>query len=463
MSISEILAAHAIGLKWNSLPEIVRDCARIFLLDTLAVGVAGAAAPFADAIHATEAAGSTGAAIVFGRAGTISARSAAFVNAYQIHAQEFDCVHEAAVLHPYSAVLGALAADCTARSDPVDGPSFATALVAGVDISVSLGLAARSPLKFFRPATAGIFGATAAVARVRGLTLAQTVAAMGHALSFAAGTMQAHVEGTPGLALQVAAAARGAIVAADLAQAGVPAAAMSIEGPFGYLNLFETAHHIEHVLTRLGRDFAVTELSHKPYPTGRAAHGGIAAVQTLLRAHHITAANIGDLCYIAPGLIARLVGRPERTDMPAAYARLCLPYLAAHTLLHGNVGLHAFAPAALADTTVLELASRVTVAVDNNPDPAAFTPACLRANLNDGRAIEVPVPFLPGSPQAPLDAPARIEKIRQCLAFGGLTLGAEALAGHIDKLDHVTDIAALLALASHPPQAQAQEKHEEIA
>jgi 2-methylcitrate dehydratase PrpD len=430
VSGSEIFASHALSLPWEALPAAARDAARVFLLDTISVGVAGAAAPFADAVMAAEAVGGSGPACVLGRAERLPVRAAAFVNAYQIHAQEFDCVHEPAVLHPYSAVLGALAAECTARRD-VAGTEFGAALVAGVDISVSLGLAATGPLTFFRPATAGIFGATAAVARVRRLTHAQTVAALGHALCFTAGTMQAHVEGTPGLALQVAAAARGAI-----------------EGPFGYLSLFETASDIAPVLARLGRVFAVTELSHKPFPTGRAAHGGIAAVQTLMRTHGAAADDVASLCYIAPSLIARLVGRPAQTGMRAAYARLCLPYLAARTMLHGAVGLDAFSPAALDDAAVLALAAHVAVDVDDNPDPAAFTPALLRADLRDGRRIEIPVPHLPGSPAAPLDVAARLDKVRQCLAFAGIAVDPGEFAERIEALDQMADMRRLLTVAT---------------
>jgi 2-methylcitrate dehydratase PrpD len=355
------------------------------------------------------------------------------------------------VLHTYSAVLGALSAECTARPG-IDGASFGAALVAGVDIAVSLGLAATSPITFFRPATAGIFGATAALARLRGLSYAQTVAALGHALAFASGTMQAHIEGTPGLALQVAAAARNALAAADLAEAGLPGASLSIEGPFGYLSLFEKTHDLAPVLARLGKDFAVSELSHKPFPTGRAGHGGIGAVQSLMRIHGVAAADIEALRYVAPSLIARLVGRPARADMRVAYARLCLPYLAARTAFFGTVGLDAFSPEALADEAVLELAARITVAVNDNPDPAAFTPAVLHATLRDGRKIEISLPALHGSPSLPLDRPARLAKVDQCLAFGALDMPAEILATRIEALDTEPNMAALFALACPFPQ-----------
>jgi 2-methylcitrate dehydratase PrpD len=449
MTAAEIFATHALALNWHALPEPARDTAKIFLLDTVAVGIAGVRAPFAAAVAAAESQGSAGRARIFGSPARVSARSAAFVNAYQIHAQEFDCVHEPAVLHPFSAVLGALSAECTARSG-IDGASFGAAVVAGVDIAVSLGLAATGPLSFFRPATAGIFGATAAVARLRGLTHPHTIAALGHALAFASGTMQAHVEGTPGLALQVAAAARNALAAADLAQAGLPGAAHSIDGPFGYFSLFETSYDLAPILARLGQSFGVIGLSHKPFPTGRAGHGGIGAVQTLLSSRGVASADIAELRYVAPSLIARLVGRPAHASMSVAYARLCLPYLAAHAAFAGSVGLDAFSPACMADPAVLELAGRITVEVDGNPDPAAFTPAVLHARLCDGRTLEIAVPALSGSPALPLDRAARLRKVRDCLSFAGLDLPAEHLAARIEALEHEADMDALFALACPP-------------
>jgi 2-methylcitrate dehydratase PrpD len=259
--------------------------------------------------------------------------------------------------------------------------------------------------------------------------------------------MQAHLEGTPGLALQVAAAARNALAACDLAEAGLPGATCCIAGPFGYLALFEKSHDLPPALARLGQDFAVTELSHKPHPTGRAGHGGIGAVQTLLRLHGVTAADIAALRYVAPPLIARLVGRPALPGMRVAYARLCLPYLAARTAIFGNVGLDAFTPDALADTGVLELAARITVDVNDNPDPAAFTPAQLHAHLRDGSTLEIAVPALSGSPALPLNRAARLGKVADCLAFGRLHLPAEILAARTEALEREPDMAAYFALA----------------
>jgi 2-methylcitrate dehydratase PrpD len=453
MTASARFAAHALGLTWQHLPAPAQRAAKLFLADTIGVGAAGARAPHAASIRTLEAADSRGTAHVLGAHGAFSIRSAAFANAFQIHAMEFDCVHEPAVLHPCSAVLGALIAECTGGAR-LTGADLGAALVAGVDIAVGLGLAARGRLTFFRPATAGIFGAVAALARARRMTQDQTIAAFGHALAFASGTMQAHVEGMPDLPLQVAAAARNAVIAADLAQAGIPGTRASIEGDFGYLALFEQGHDLQAAFAGLADNSAITALSHKPFPTGRAAHGGIAAVQTLLARHGLTPDDIASLRYQAPGLIARLVGRPAQNGMRVAYARLCLPYLAAHTLLHGTVGLDAFSAAALADPAVLALAQRVTVSADDNPDPSAFVPALLQAKLRDGSGIAIAVPAVLGSPALPLDAAGRLAKLRACLQFGGAPVSAEDLTARIDQLEQLADAGALFRLACAPQAAR---------
>jgi 2-methylcitrate dehydratase PrpD len=92
--------------------------------------------------------------------------------------------------------------------------------------------------------------------------------AFGYALAFASGTMQAHLEGKPTLAIQVAAAARSAVEAVDLALAGLPGPGASIDGPFGYLPLFEDAFDLGPVLAALGQRHRIEEVSWKPFPTG---------------------------------------------------------------------------------------------------------------------------------------------------------------------------------------------------
>jgi 2-methylcitrate dehydratase PrpD len=439
------LVDHALSVEWARLPPGARQAARTFLHDTVCVGVAGRSAANADLIWraAKSWGGEGGACLILGRRGeTTSAPYAAFANAFQIHAQEFDCVHEAAVAHPLATVLAALMAEAQ-RSGPYSGETFLCALVAGVDVVATLGVAVTTPLKFFRPATAGVFGSIAALARLRRLDRKVAIDAFGYGLAFASGTMQAHLEGKPTLAVQVANAARSAVEAVDLAVAGLEGPVGSIDGPFGYLPLFEDGFDLG-VLNELGVSQRIEELSWKPFPTGRAAHGAIVAMREMVRTRRVNAATLAAFVYRAPPLIARLIGRRPFAGMQPAYARLCFAYLGAVVLIRGDVGLESFDAATLNDPAVLALADRIMVEADGNPDPAAFTPATAVATLNDGSHVEIEVTRQFGSPGWPLSRPEHFAKARACLDFGGLPEAYDALAPIFDSFDQAPDAAEAL-------------------
>jgi 2-methylcitrate dehydratase PrpD len=440
---AEILVDHALSLEWELLSPEAQQSARTFLHDTICVGVAGRNASNADKVWNTARlwCASEGSPI-FGRPGIrASAPYAAYVNAFQIHAQEFDCVHEPAVAHPMATIVAALLSEA-ARSGPYSGANFLSALCAGVDVVATLGVAVTAPLKFFRPATAGIFGSVAALSRLRRIDREVALNAFGYALAYASGTMQAHIEGKPALALQVAGAARSAVEAVDLAAAGIEGPLGSIEGPFGYLRLFEDAFDLPPALTALGTVHRVTELSWKPFPTGRAAQGAIVALLGMMRDNGLTAPTLGKFIYRAPPLIARLVGRRPFADMTSSYARLCFPYLGAVALLCGRVGLDHFDEKNLRDPDIHALAERITVEDDGNPDPSAFVPAVALATKSDGTVLHTEVTKQFGSPSWPLTREEHFVKARACLAFGGLPYADAGLAPIYDSFETVPDAAA---------------------
>ncbi|MEX1250447.1 MAG: MmgE/PrpD family protein, partial [Hyphomonas sp.] len=342
--------AHGLEARYGDLPGPARRAIQTFLLDTLGVGIAGAAHPIAgDVRRAALGWGGAGPSRIWGAGSAlVTPATAAFVNGFQIHCQEYDCVHEPAVVHPMAVLLAAVMAHVDAAPRLVSGQDLCMALAVGVDLAAGLGVAARSPLRFFRPANAGLFGAVLAISRLRSFTPQQARDALGYALSFNAGTMQAHVEGKPALPLQIANAARNAIAATDLAGFGISGPQDSLEGPYGYFRLFEEVADPQLLRAALGKTWRIAEVSHKPFPTGRACQGGIALLAQ-------AAPRIGDLAdiakirLIAPPLIQRLVGRPWQAGMTSSYARLCFAYCGAVALRRGTVGLDDFRPDRLAD------------------------------------------------------------------------------------------------------------------
>ncbi len=378
----------------HMLPAGVRADAVRLLGDTLASGAAAVGAPGEpEILGAARLMGSGDEARLIGTHERLPAPSAAFVNGYRVHCLEWDAVHEPAVVHAMSVVVAALHAAID-RQGGCDREEALAALAVGVDIASGLGLSVDSPLTFFRPATAGVIGAALAVARIIG---APADNAMGLAYSSAAGTMQAHVEGSPTLPFQVANAARGAIVAADLAKAGFSAPKDVLEGPFGYYTLFEKGG-----LTRytrdLGKVWRISEISVKPYPSGRASHAALGTLADL----ELVAEEIERIELACPPLIHRLVGRPYHGAMTPAYARLCLPWLSALMITDKRIDPRRFVPADMAEPALAALAAKFALVADGNDDPNALFPQELRVHFADGRVAAQAIAHTLGSPANPL-------------------------------------------------------------
>ncbi len=376
-------------------PDVRADTLRL-LADTLAVGAAGSTAPGAAGVLAAAAAwGGGGIARALGSDDRFPATNAAFINGFRIHCLEWDAVHEAAVVHALSVVTAALGSAIDAQGG-CDPEAALVALAIGVDVAAGLGLAATGPLRFFRPAITGTIGAALAVARIRGIGRDRLADVLGLAHTACSGTMQAHVEASIALPLQIANAARTAVAAADLVAAGLTGPHDALEGPFGHFALFDDGDLASYT-SCLGGIWRISEVATKPFPSGRASHGVLGVLADYSDAKRIDA--------WVPPLVARLVGRPMQRDMTPAYARLCLPFLTALMLTDGRIDPRRFVAATFADPGLLALAANVTIHIDANPDPNALSPQRI---VVDGAEIDIPATL--GSPAARLTEAQRAAK-----------------------------------------------------
>lgn len=399
----------------HTLPPAIRADALRLLGDTLAGGAAGARSPeAAKVLRAIPAVGGGQCRLLSG--GSASKGDAAFFNGFSIHCLEWDAVHEGAVVHALSAVTAALLAQSDAQKG-CDPEAFLTALAVGVDIASGLGIAATGPMKFFRPATAGVIGAALASARLAGLPHDRFADVMGLAYSFASGTMQAHVEASVALPLQIANAARAAVTAADLAQAGMDGPHDIFDGPFGYAALIEPLDMARYTAD-LGEIWRIGEVAIKPFPSGRASHGGLGELERLYR-EGLRLDQVKSIALYAPPLIQRLVGRPYKADMAASYARLCFPILAPLMLRDGVIDPALFDGGALHADELAALAKNVSVQLDDNSDSNAMAPQRLVLTTHGGEVIERVITDNLGSVQNPMNADQSQTKYDLCRRLAG--------------------------------------------
>ncbi|MFT4257898.1 MAG: MmgE/PrpD family protein [Pseudoxanthomonas sp.] len=457
MRLTEALLQHARTLRYQDLSPEAVAATRCFAMDSLAVGLSGSGpqVPLTAVVKQSVAAygaGNAARAWVTGEA--LPAASAAMVNGYQIHNQEFDCVHMPAVVHPMAVIMAALvaAAECRANADgvAVHGKTFIASLNVAVDVATLLGISGRAPMRFFRPSMCGALGAAAGIARMHDADEALQRSMIGLTYGHLSGTMQAHLEGSPALALQVALNARAVLSCWELARNGFPAPRDVLEGPFGYLPLmegeFDTGPSLQKLATHQSQ---ILEVSHKVFPTGGAAHAAQDMLMELRQQHALQLDEVAAIEVQAPPLVRRLVGREYRAGMETSYARLCLPFLLGTVLLDGKVGLSACAPEKLADPRLAAFAEKVALVPNDCDDPNALVPQSMTVTLRDGRVLRNHRDAAIGSPQRPLSRAMQLEKFHHCLDHAARHFGAarrDELISHLDHLQDIDDVRRLVNL-----------------
>jgi 2-methylcitrate dehydratase PrpD len=446
---AEMFARHVVKTRFEDLPPEAVLHAKTFILDTIGVGISGSTAD--GALPLREAAKGWGAAAdaqVWGRRDRVPAPTAALINGFQVHCQEFDCVHEPAVLHPLATALPAALAFAE-RAGGVSGREFLVAVATGVDVSTTLGMASREKLRFFRPATSGGFGAVAAVGRLAGLDAAMLARAFGLQYAQTSGTMQPHVEGNVALPMQVGFNARAALQSCDLASQGVVGPIDTFEGPFGFMPMFEGVWDLGPGLANLGRTWQISQVSHKPFPAGRAGHGGIEGLMRMRAEPWFALDQVASVTVVGPPLIVRLCARPDLPEPTGNYARLCMAFIGAKVLQHGSIDLSRYRGAELNDPVTHDLARLFSMEIDGNPDPNALTPHDLIMRMKDGTEHRWHCAAMLASPERRLTREQHLAKFRDCCRYAADPLAPaqiERLIAMVDALDEVADMRDMAAL-----------------
>ena len=447
--IVESLVEYIQNLTYEDLTPEAIESAKIFIMDTLAVGVAGTAYDATDKALVAAQNWGEGQHSVIGRPGLRLPRpSAAFVNGMQIHALEWDGLHEPSVVIAMCVPISAFAAEMEARK--ISGEKLILATVIAIEIAVFFGGDTANGPRFFRPAVAGGMGATAGLCVLREYSTEQTVHALGLAHAQTAGTMQAHWEGSMALPMQIGNAARMAHASVDMVAAYMTGPVDFIDGRFGFFKLFEAAHDLDNMLDGLGKPFKITEMAHKPFPAGRATQATLTMIQKLRQEHDLKADNIEKIQIFAPPLSIFLVGRPPSPEMTASYARLCLRFVAPLMLIEGDIDPRRYTSAVFADAQIMDLGQRMEICPDGNPDKNALGPQAMKITLTDGTLLEAECTDPLGSPDNALSKQQREDKIRKCFSLGkhqtNVQSEAEPFIQICSQLESVEDTSVLLGM-----------------
>ncbi|MGH7846673.1 MAG: MmgE/PrpD family protein [Candidatus Binatia bacterium] len=335
---TETLARFAASTKLQDIPGTVIENAKLMMLDTIGVILAGARDPGCGLLAEwVKDQGAAQRATVIGHGFRTSSLLAALVNGHASHALDYDDNgHYSTQTFPAALALGE-PAHCA-------GARFLQGYIIGREVCYRLDRAfdaSREDLKgptyrgWHHTGTNGSLGAAAAAGLILGLSPEQMRVAFGIAANGAAG-LRANM-GTMAKALVSGNAARTGVMAATLAQRGFTAEKSILESRQGLANAFCEEGDIDWAaMTRdLGKSYelgrgAIT----KEYPCCSPAHRPIEALLKITREHQV---RVEDVDRIECDTHAFSLRRDEAAD--AHEGQYSLKYCLSVALLDGAMGL----------------------------------------------------------------------------------------------------------------------------
>lgn len=456
---AERFAAFSTELEVEQIPTEVRKAAKLHILDTLGTGLAAHGLGIADyAREAVTEPGVRGAATAIGVSDGLPAADAALANGTICHALDYDDTHTGAISHVSVAVVPAALA--VAQEQSSTGAELLAAIVAGNEIVIRLGLLAGAGFheRGFHPtAVCGIFGATAAAARLRGLDPATTTNALGIAGSMASGILEFLSDGSATKRLHPGWAAHSAIFACRLAAHGATGPATVFEGRYGIYAAYLGRDDIdfEPQLQTLGERWETPRIAFKPYPACHYVHASVDATRSLLDEAPIELEEIEEIVALTTAAGVPLVLEPldsKQAPRSEYEAKFSLPYSVASMLVRGEVDVSTYTDGAIRHEGVGELASRVRYEVkDYETFPQAF-PGGIRIVMRDGSIREQELAYQRGGPENPMSTEDVLGKFQTNAALAVAETGVGSLRETILCLEDEVTLAGFGPLSGAVPQ-----------
>ena len=445
--VTEKLAQFVAVTEFSAILEPTRANAKLHILDTLGVALAGlneAAVKIALAYCAKL--GASEEASIWGTSQQASVSSAAFANGLLAHALDFDdwdaFIH---VGHPTSMLIGA--ALPLAESIGASGMDLLKAYVLGIEFIAKI--AANAPnvqdRGFHSTPVFGSLGAAVACASLLQLNPDKIKTALGIAASAAGGIQRQ--QGSMVKPFHAGNAARNGAEAALLARAGFTADTAILEAPRGFCDTFfgPDKCDYEKMIDNIGKPYFLEfpGLGLKRHPCSAPQFLAADAALYLKREHDIRYDDVAKMEVSIPPLrYARHYAPEVKTGLRGKFA---INYVVATCILDGKLELSTFTDETVNQQKVQEALRKVHVICDESiPEPGPYCPVVVE--LKNGTRHSFTAKIAKGHPQNPMTESEVMEKFRANAKMVISERKTEELIGLVGKLETVSNVRRLIDL-----------------
>lgn len=417
-SLTQAFANWSEGVTVATLPDDIREKARTCLLDWLAAVSSGAAHPAAKVYVslARELGGIGGkeGVPIAARKEKTSRAFAIFANGALGHLTENDDGHRWSIMHPGDVVFPVVAALAPLAEKPAK--AALEGAVVGYEATIRLGVAL-GPEHYsvwHTTATAGVFGAAAAAAKILGLGAQGMVNALGHAGTQSAGLWQFLDDGcVAAKPFHPGKSCLSGYIAAMAAKNGIPGAAHILEGSKGLLAAMGRPPLPEKFSANLGYGYAIAEANFKGYPTCGQTHSMIDALSRIMKEHGITARDVESIEARVYAQAMTVAGKLDPRNLEEA--KFSIPFCLAYMLLHGKIPFTGITAQDLFREDIRAVMAKVTL-VEDPAMSAGFPdarPCRVIVAMKDGRYVATENKFRRGDPENLMTFDEIAEKFRE--------------------------------------------------
>ena len=453
--LTKYVSDFVVSAKYQDIPENVLALGKKTILDGFGLALAGSVSVMGPRIRQyIETLGcTTGKASIIGTKLKVHPRFAALANGISIHADDYDDTGSA--LHVAAPVLPPAFALCEAKN--LNGKDFMLAFHVGVEVENKIGEAAAPRHEregYHTTGTCGVFGSTAASAKLRGLNATQTAYALGVAGSESSG-VRANF-GSMSKSFNAGHAADCGTQAADLASLGWTAADNILESPLGFYRAGGGGFNPAAIVDRLGKPwmFAAPGDLIKRFPCGTIQQQVMDGMLRLIEKNNIKAADVERVEVGGnQSNYDTLFRHHPTTGLEGKFSmEFCMSVL----LLERKATLAQFTDAYVQRSEVQDMIRRVKYYVDPEFDKRAargeplqavlVEESILKVYMKDGRLLSERTVNAKGSPENPMTYEEVADKFRGNAEFAKWpSQKAETVIELVKSLENAPDMARLTA------------------
>ena len=456
LDLVHVFAHHAANLTYEALPPAARMAAKMSILDTLGVILAasGMEPAVRGVIGIVKESGGVPDCSVLGFGGKVPAVMAALANGAMAHCLDYDDQTPWGQ-HCASSIIPAVFA-VAERQGGVSGKDLIAAVAAGQDIFARLRCNVEWKKDWNLSTVLAVFAATAAAGRVMGLPAPRVADALGIATMQSSGIMEMVAgRGSELRGLYAGFSAKGAVLAALLAEKGVTGIDRTFEGKSGVINTyFGGGYDREAMLRNLGADFLGSGTLFKRWPCVGTAHSHMKAAIDIVNENNLALDDIAEIG-LHTGDYHDLMCQPleaRRAPTTLADAKFSLPFLVAVAIVRRGMSVTDFTPAGLRDPLILEAGRKMSLVSDASLDwKLELPPGRVEIFARDGRRWIVEGQQVPGNADNPMSWADLCAKFRECASVAVNPVSDtkvakfEDLAGRLEDLTDATDLVRCLA------------------